>query len=722
MITTKTFATTTKLLISAFLLSQVYSFTHQKFQSKTINYSAFNNLVENFNSISAVNSSSSVVREDTTVTNEIITVIDKEIKKKINRTRHAINTYKLRAGANDNLIAISNSETKIEKVAEKPIEKTAASKIYTSEDLSGFEINSKGLIELYALSVEQMAYTKFDSKNLAYSSNVDIKDEVDVSQASTGQVDMEADEVKIVQPSAERNEQIKPIVEETIIADEVKTPINEPSVSKEDQEMVMFDYSDKKETMDTEKTIDQKLYERPISNTVKAAIEREIGDTPPASVVKTNNQRKPAAVREDIKDIDLESEDNIIYDYSNDTVKRTESAARVAAEAVNAFTSPRSAETVDSQFRIRAKEINVSTHKIRQAHAFEFVPDYERTERTDDQTSGEISLGYSLSGETNIQTGIIQAQGMITTRVELNLGSQEGIEIPLINEEGIQQFLQKEGLAIQGNLILLALDSSITDTEIDSVFSQRFYFDKKFNIQTSGLSAAYVMYAGVKSGNILIRYLLNNKESAQKIIYVGDGEMYFEDAGFTESKRELYTFTTRNLLGQKKKELIIDGSAIGFFNTNIVAKKKALNAYEIKVPSLASGMRKYLEFKHLGDNIFVGTSGEHDIEIPSNGFIAKVLESNDVSSLKERCVVQINLSKDLREIKANGKNRSGEMFVETSFIDKDGNFSRDSELAEKAFVVGDLEGLFNVRMDYTDGSTEFLKTFCSEGTYLVEQL
>jgi hypothetical protein len=86
-------------------------------------------------------------------------------------------------------------------------------------------------------------------------------------------------------------------------------------------------------------------------------------------------------------------------------------------------------------------------------------------------------------------------------------------------------------------------------------------------------------------------------------------------------------------------------------------------------------------------------------------------------------MVQINLSKELVQIRANGKNKSGEMFVETSFLDTDGNFSREnSEMAEKIFVSGDMEGILNIRLDYADGSTDFLKTFCSEGSYLVEQI
>jgi hypothetical protein len=311
---------------------------------------------------------------------------------------------------------------------------------------------------------------------------------------------------------------------------------------------------------------------------------------------------------------------------------------------------------------------------------------------------------------------------MIPTRVELNLDGKSSLEIPLINEEGIQKFLEKKGINVEGNLIILTLNSNIVDTEIDTKFDQRFYFDAGFKNTNNILKAKYIMYAGVKSGNIMVRYLLANHEVAQKIIYVGEGEMYFEDEEFVGGNRETYTLTTRNLFGAKKKELNIDGELINFLNTKINAKKKALNAYEVKIPTMPSGMRKYLEFKHLKDSVFVGLSNEKDLEIPGNEFIAKVLEMNQVNSLKEQCVVQINLSKDIKELKANGKNQSGEMFIETSFLDKDGNFTKDSELAEKIFLVGDKEGLFNLKLDYTDGSTEFLKSFCSQNSYLIEQL
>ena len=476
----------------------------------------------------------------------------------------------------------------------------------------------------------------------------------------------------------------------------------------------MFDYSKKQENREV-LNIDQKLYKRPISKTVREAIRREIGLAPIKKVIEMNTQTLPDEAS--LKDIDLESKDNVVYDYKQDKINEVQSSTEK-----NGFTETVQSPTIESSFGITATEINLSTQKEKRAYSYEYVPDFDRAERLSDQTGGEIQIGYSLTGLMNTQTGVIQSQGQIPTRIEINL-ENKGINVPLINEEGMQAFLQKKGLAIEGNLILVARNQDIIDSELDSGYAKKFYFNKNIQELPSISNASYLLFAGVKTGNVLIRYQLKNKEIAQKIIYVGDGEMSYEQPMFNQSSREIYSFTTRNLLGQKNKELNISGDLINYFATTNLARKKSLNNYEMKIPETVNGMRKYFEFKHLKDSVFVGTWDNQNIEIPGNEFIGKVLEMNQINSLKDRCVVQVNLSKDLRDLKVNGKNRSGEMFVETSSLDRDGNFTKDNfEGAEKLFITGDLEGIFSMKLDYTDGTSEFVKTFCSEGTYLVEQL
>ncbi len=687
MIIKKTLVTTSTFVFSAVLLSQAYTFTANRIQAKEINYSAFINLTQNMKSLSHVSPLVKSNREDTQITKDIIKVIEKEISRKNSAAKYSVLSLK----------------KKIQEKSES--ENHSIAMVY--EDLSSFEINNKDFIPLYAFKAERIEFSKFENIALSPSYNDEIKDEVVVAQASTDVAPIEADEVKVIQPATYRTELAE-----------------EKSENSQNEEMVMFEYSEKNVAEEVlTKEMDKKLYERPLSDTVKQVISREIGIAPVKKIAEMTTHKEiesDGLKKNDEPQIDLDSEDNIVYDYSTkDNIKKVDNQK----DNMNAFMVDEEVNTHEAQYSLLAKEINLNTHKNTQIHGFEFIPDYERAERVSDQNSGAINFNYSLNGEMNTQTGVLKAQGMIPTRVELDLGKVKAMEVPMFNEEGIQKLLQKKNISIEGNLLMIALSAAIVDVEIDSQFDQKFFYDKNFKSLSSMMGASFVLFAGVNDGNILIRYLLKNKEMVQKIVYVGSGEMYFEDPVFSDGTRDTFMFTTRTLLGQRKKELIIDGSAISFFNTSYRAKKKALNAYELKIPTLSSGMRKYLEFKHLKDTIFVGTWNKKEIEIPSNDFIAKVLEVNHVNSLKERCVVQVNITKDLRELKVNGKNRSGEMFVETSFLDSDGNFSNESsERAEKAFIVGDMEGLLGVRLDYTDDSSEFVKTFCSEGSYLVEQL
>ncbi|MBC7713337.1 MAG: hypothetical protein H7177_08360 [Rhizobacter sp.] len=697
----------TTIIVSAITYSIV-----KKDEPQELDFSAFKNAAANIQFISQPRKlEPSVAVAD--VTGSIVSTIEKEVKGEIRRSRFAIKPKEVVAVVAPVEISKNWNDIKPEFAAvDLKLDEVKLSSVVTTEESSGFEINNKELIKLYGFEVDSLQYESFANTEIA--SIYDVKeDAVQVAQAST-QTQVE-DVITPAAPPASTQEEIAQA--------EVATKANPVN-----DDLVVFDYSSDKKTEAQTAIVDtaapKKMFDAPLSNSVKEAIAREVGKSPSVAMNVTTQKKAFFETTKEDSDLDkvMADEDNLVFDYSKQSVAAV-SKKETAEKEVSAFMAGETPDTsTQAEFIIRAKEINLNTLKTHQSFGFEFVPDYDRAERTDDQTTGEIKLGYALSGDVNTQTGVIQAQGLISTRVELNL-LNKGIEVPMFNEAGIQKFLEKKKTDVQGNLLMVAVDPTIVDVEIDSEYQFKVYLSEKFKLMDSQTNASYVLFLGVKTGNVAIRYLLDNKESAQKIVYVGDGEMYFEDPAFINSQREMYTFTTRSLLGRKVKELNINGTDISFFGTKTFAKKKALNAYEIKVPELVENTRKYLEFKHLGNSLFVGTNKTSEMEIPGKDFIGKVLEANDLSEIGSRCLVQINLTKDLRDIKANGKNKNGEMFVETTFLDNDGNFSKDnSELSEKVFVTGDMEGLFNVRLDYTDGTTDFLKTFCSEGSYLVEQL
>lgn len=691
--------------VTTFLVSAITYNLVRLQEPQVIDFSAFKNASANIQFIT-VNQQNKAQLPVYDVSASIVSVIEKEIKAKIRHTRYSLRPKKI---FEEKIIAKRWNDIKPEFVTVdlkiEPVKLNALT-MDSEKSLFEFEINNNELIRLYGFELGALEYKSFANTQIVHV--YDIKeDEVQVAQASTRTqlVEEIVPAVPAAPPAATKEE---------IAASELATnanPVND--------ELVVFDYSAKEAVLETTKM--KKIFDTPISNTVKEAIERAVHKSP-ARAMNTHKKKvtADASTSENLEKV-MEDEDNLVFDYSQNAQAAV--TKKDVASEISAFTAPATPDTTaQAEFTIKAQEINLNTLKSRQAYGYEFVPDYDRSERTDDQATGEIKLGYSLSGNMNTQTGIVQSQGMIPTRVELNLVN-EGMIVPMLNEEGIQKFLEKKQTDVVGNLLMVAVDPSIFDVEIDSSHQFKLFLSEKFKLMDTQANAAYVLFLGVKTGNVSLRYLLANKESAQKVVYVGDGEMYFEDPDFVNTQREIYTFTTRSLLGRKVKELNINGSEVSFFGTKTTAKKKALNAYEIKVPEMVENSRKYLEFKHLGNSFFVGTENTTEIEIPGRDFMGKVLEVNELSELGTRCMVQLNLSKDLRDIKANGKNMQGEMFVEATFLDNDGNFSRDnSELSEKIFLSGDMEGLFNVRLDYTDGSTEFLKTFCSEGAYLVEQL
>ncbi len=715
-----------KSIACALLTSCVYgafTYSEERLTPKKIDLSAFRNAYENFETISK---KEQVLKGETInykdVTGGIVQTIEKELRSKIVKSRFQLSIEKTLA---------KSKEVKFKTIAKNWNEIKPE---FALESLSG------GDVKLQVQSLNELAPNEINNKELLILGKFDFESQLAL-KLSDLELPLTYEEKNIIaaDENKENNEYKKS--DEIMQSDEVATsqaaPANSSELGKEgevasleaeekveekynDEDMVMFDYSAKNEAP-------KKIFDAPLSASVKEAINRELHDG--KSEIKTMAQvstQKPkftGGTNLNQKELDeaMNNEDAIVYDYATKAQASTINKERSTERALSAFTANEdNAEKIT--FELEAKEINLNTQKVRVATGFEFVPDFDRSERLDDQAIGKITFDYSLDKSLSIQAGVVQSLGNIPTRIEMDL-LKGRMSIPLINEEGIQKYLEKKGLNINGGLILLAIDESIQDVEIDRDYQAKIYFNNKFKTTESKANAAYVMILGVNPGNIMVRYLLKNNESSQKIIYLGDGEMYYEDPSFIVSERDIYSFTTRSLLGKKVKELNIDANLVSFFGSKATSKKKALNAYEIKVPTMVENERKYLEFKHLNSNLYVGTSEAKDIEIPSLDFINKVLDQKNMRPMGQRCLVQINLTKDVREVKANGKNKQGEMFVELNYLDSDGNFSDETpEMAEKIFVGGDQEGLLNIKIDFTDGSTGFLKSYCSEGSYLVEQI
>ena len=253
MITKKFFLTTSSFLLTVCLTACTgYNLSQSRFQSKPVDLSAFNNLASNICFLSAPTTIHTTQQENTLFTNQIINIIDKEIKHKIYNTRYIISSSKKK-----NELQVTSYENK-PKI--KPFKNIT--------DLSTYEINNKDMINLYSLSVEKVAYKKFTSNTLIALEVDKINDNVKVTQSSPLKEFSESNKAPEENTSAKNEQDFKTEIAEVESKDKDKD---------EDKEAIMFDYSKRDQEQVVTKTIDQKLYERPLSYTVKNAISREIG-------------------------------------------------------------------------------------------------------------------------------------------------------------------------------------------------------------------------------------------------------------------------------------------------------------------------------------------------------------------------------------------------------------------------------------------------------------
>ncbi|MBT6325964.1 MAG: hypothetical protein HOJ35_08340, partial [Bdellovibrionales bacterium] len=278
----------------------------------------------------------------------------------------------------------------------------------------------------------------------------------------------------------------------------------------------------------------------------------------------------------------------------------------------------------------------------------------------------------------------------------------------------------------RGGLLLFEAHYSVNDIAIDINYETKYFLDSKFKQVKKGTSFKYIFFTGVSPGNAVVSYLVNTDQTAQKIIYVDENELFFDKEYFESEKIVELDLYERKILSRYKTDLRISPIEIKVFNRKIRSKTNGINRYEIRYPPHPMASRNYFELSHFNKSIFLGVKNNHSVELPSGEYLDKILNIFNIDNLDEmagQCLVHINLTKELKEIQVNGIGRSGHIGTDIFYLDKDGVISTDvSRLTEKIFIRGDLEGMLNIKFKYSNGSEEYLKTICAWSVYLVEQL
>ncbi len=226
-------------------------------------------------------------------------------------------------------------------------------------------------------------------------------------------------------------------------------------------------------------------------------------------------------------------------------------------------------------------------------------------------------------------------------------------------------------------------------------------------------------------------YKGQNGDITSKIIHVHERELSFESNFFEEVTNEKIRLVEEDLLSKEKTPLIISAEQVKQFASDKTALKINDHTYQTAFNRTLLGGRKYLELGHQSEPMFVGYKDATELEIPSENFMRYILTRLEGAKLGNRCLVQVNLKKKAMKVDVESESVNSSLETVTQILGTDGKFYDSiSSKSHKIIVVGDnhsdmelgQDGKINFKITYQDGSVEFLGSYCSPNTYLVEQL
>lgn len=339
----------------------------------------------------------------------------------------------------------------------------------------------------------------------------------------------------------------------------------------------------------------------------------------------------------------------------------------------------------------------------------------------------KLYIKEDINGEMNIRRGTVYTRSTVPTTSDFVIELEDvKINLPLITIESYQKLIESKGLRDSGANILIELDNTTEDVFISSTtyYQKKLYLNNNFKeINPGDAEYNYVFFVGVDAGNTILTYKNFSNEQTSKIIHLSEDEIYYDSNVYVEELKDSFTICEESLLSKEAKEVSVAERKINSFSFDSEIKIKSMNSVAVDRSLYPLGTRKYFSIKDENEEIFLGRFREETIIIPDISYRDVVLRHFGLRTLGEQCVVQVNINKGLKEVLIEGQGKRGYSSIEKQYLDRDGNFYKEiSDSTTKLFLLGEEQGLINIKLNYKDNTSESLMTYCSENTYLIEQI
>lgn len=376
---------------------------------------------------------------------------------------------------------------------------------------------------------------------------------------------------------------------------------------------------------------------------------------------------------------------------------------------------------------IHARASNLKTNKSVKNFEVRFQDD--QAEIYEDFGAGQVKLATHIEGIMN-RSMVLLKRGYAPTNTDLIIEANSKVTIPLIEEDVFNMLLDKYSKTAAQGALLIELDEDTETAQVDTEYGEEILLDAELR-KTNTENYRYKLLMGVNAGNIYLTYKHFDGTETSKIVHIHEREVTFDANLYEEVKHKQVALYEEGLLSRELSALNIKGDQVRVFGTAKVSHKLNQNTYKLLKKRALLGERQYLEVNHLSEPIFVGYRDNNKLIIPSEGFIQFVLSKFEDRKLGNRCIIQVNLNDAVASFQLGTESAGSNLMTSSQILDQDGKFYDSvGPKSNKIIIMGEnhgsldqaQDGKVNIKINYLNGSSRFVTSYCSPNTYLVEQL
>jgi hypothetical protein len=365
--------------------------------------------------------------------------------------------------------------------------------------------------------------------------------------------------------------------------------------------------------------------------------------------------------------------------------------------------------------------IVIDENKQIEIKQFDFFP-FSVSGQFFSSTNGVLKLENDLQGESALYSGMVFSENLIPSNLDLILEKGDSVQyVYTLSDRFLKNVLKYDITKEEGSVFLLERNEEVSEVEILSEYKEKVYLDENFAVVESFEDSNFVLFLGVTSGNAILSIETGDRKLT-KVMNLIESQIHYQTSDVVGPIKRSYNLFTENILSKERTPYSVGEEDIKVFNTNILSNKLAYNNFEIEIPGFLLGQRPYFEISDGSKKTYFSGLDSSDIVLPTESLKQQFYDLfNDTS--REKCIVQINLTKKVEEISVGQKNANGEIDFDILYLDQDGAVASEySELTNRIYLSSDYLGTFYYQVKYLDGKVDLNMAYCGYSTYVVEQL